>query len=149
MTVLGPGAGARLSALGSTYTTKADGALTHGAYTLVEEEFWGDSTPLHAHVSAEEAFYVLEGQVAVWLGSEEVVAGPGSFLLVPRNTPHGLRRLDDAPVRMLTLISPPGFERFFDEVVAAGEEALLDDPERLVALAEQYDTQILGDYPVG
>jgi mannose-6-phosphate isomerase-like protein (cupin superfamily) len=147
MPVLGPGDGPRLTALGSTYTTKAAGDDSAGAYWLVEEEFWGDSTPLHAHPAAEEAFYVLNGQVAVWLGGGETVAGAGAFLLVPRGEPHGLRRLSDEPVRMLTLASPAGMEHFFAAVVREGEEALLADPDRLVELAAAHGTEILGDYP--
>ncbi len=148
MPVLGPGDGSRLTALGSTYTTKADGVLSRGAYWLVEEEFWGESTPLHTHVGAEEAFYVLSGRAAVWVDGDETVAGPGTFLLVPRGTPHGLRRLSDEAVRMVTLVSPAGLERFFEAVVQQGEEELLADPERLVALAAEHGTDIVGDYPV-
>lgn len=143
-----PGQGARVTALGSTYTAKAGAEQTNGAYSLVEEEFWGSTTPLHVHVDAEESFYVLSGEVAVWLDDRERVAGAGSFLVVPRGAAHALRRVSDEPVRMLTLISPPGFERFFDEVAAAGEQALLDDPERLAALAAAHGTEVLGDYPM-
>jgi mannose-6-phosphate isomerase-like protein (cupin superfamily) len=149
MTLVGPSEGARMTALGSTYTTKADPAATHGAYWLVEEEFWGDSTPLHSHTGAEESFYVLSGRAAVWLDGAETEAGAGSFLLVPRGTPHALRRLSDDPVRMLTVVSPAGMERFFEAVVREGEEALLADPARLVALAEAHGTEILGDHPLG
>ncbi len=147
MTVLGSGAGARITALGSTYTTKAQGSDTSGAYVLVEEEFWGEPTPLHTHTDAEEAFYVLSGRAAVWMGDEEFEAHPGAFLLVPRGTRHALRRLTDEPVRMLTLLSPPGLERFFEEVVRQGEDDLLADPERLVGLAAEHGTEILGDPP--
>ena len=48
---------------------------------------------------------------------------------------------------MLTLISPPGLERFFEAVVQEGEEALLAEPERLLQLAAAYGTEIVGDYP--
>lgn len=147
MTLLGPGEGPRLTALGSTYTTKADDATTRGAYWLVEEEFWGRTTPLHAHTTADEAFYVLSGRAAVWLDGTETDAGAGSFLLVHRGRPHALRRISDEPVRMLTLVSPAGMERFFQAVVDAGEEALLADPERLVALAAAHGTEILGEHP--
>ncbi len=147
MSVLGPGEGARLTALGSTYTTKADSGASQGAYWLTEEEFWGDTTPLHAHTDAEEAFYVLSGEAGVWVDGQEQVAGPGSFILVPRGTPHALRRLSDEAVRMLTLVSPAGMERFFQAVVAEGEENLLADLDRLVALAEAHGTEILGDHP--
>ncbi|RZU30710.1 cupin domain-containing protein [Blastococcus saxobsidens] len=147
MTLLGPGDGTRLTALGSTYTTKADGAATRGAYWLVEEEFWGSTTPLHTHTTADEAFYVLAGRAAVWLDGGETEAGPGTFLLVPRGRPHALRRLTDEPVRMLTLVAPAGMEQFFQAVADAGEEELLADPERLVELAAEHGTEILGDHP--
>ena len=147
MPVWGPGEGPRLTALGSTYTTKADAAATGGAYWLVEEEFWGDTTPLHAHTGAEEAFYVVAGRAAVWMDGAEIEAGPGSFMLVPRGAPHALRRLGDDAVHMLTLVSPAGMERFFEAVVGQGEEELLADPERLVALAAEHGKEILGDYP--
>ena len=54
----------------------------------------------------------------------------------------------DEPVRMLTLVSPAGMESFFATVVHQGERELLADPDRLVELAAEHGTQILGDYPV-
>ncbi|RBY84985.1 cupin domain-containing protein [Blastococcus sp. TF02A-30] len=147
MAVVGPGQGARITALGSTYTTKADAATTRGAYWLVEEEFRAAATPLHAHVTADEAFYVLSGRAAVWLDDDEHEAGPGAFVLVHRGRPHALRRLSDEPVRMLTLVSPAGMEQFFQAVAAVGEEALLTHPDRLVTLAAEHGTEILGPHP--
>lgn len=141
------GDGPSLTALGSTYRTLADGAATAGAYTLLEEEFFSDSTPLHRHVEAEEAFYVLDGELEAWVEGSTTTATPGDFLLVPRGAAHGLRRLSAEPVRLLTLCSPPGFERVFEAVVDAGEEEVLADPDRLVALAARHGTEVLGDYP--
>ena len=48
---------------------------------------------------------------------------------------------------MLTLVSPAGLQLFFEAVVRAGEEELLVQPERLVALAAEFGSEILGDYP--
>ena len=145
--LLGPGQGRELTSLGSTYMTKTDGSHVAGAYSLTEESFFADTTPLHTHVDAEEAFYVLAGEVEAWIDGATSSAGPGSFLVVPRGVAHGLRRLSDEPVRMLTLISPPGFEKVFEAVVEEGEATLLEDPERLVALAARFGTEIVGDYP--
>ena len=143
----GPGDGREITALGSTYVTKTDGTHVSGAYSLCEETFWADTTPLHSHVDAEEAFYVMAGDVEAWIDGVTHTAGPGAFLVVPRGVPHGLRRLSTAPVRMLTVISPPGFEKLFEAVVARGEERLLADPDQLVELAARYGTEVLGDYP--
>lgn len=51
------------------------------------------------------------------------------------------------PVGMVTIVSPPGFERIFAAVAAFGEEDLFADPERLANLAAEYGTEVLGDYP--
>ena len=91
---------------------------------------------------------MLAGEVEVWIDGRSSPAGPGSFLVVPRGKPHGLRRLTADPVRMLTLISPPGFEKLFDAVVERGEDALLDEPDELVQLAAEFGTEIVGEYPL-
>ena len=145
--LVGPSEGSMISALGSTYTTKTDGAATRGAYSLVEEVLWGDPTPLHVHTREEEAFYVLSGRLAVWVDGTERVAAPGTFFVIPRGAPHAARRIDDEPPRMLTLVSPAGLQRFFEAVVREGEEELLGQPERLMALAAEFGSEILGDYP--
>lgn len=142
-----PGDGPQVTALGSTYVTKTNGTHVAGAYSLTEEAFWSDTTPLHRHVDAEEAFYVLAGEVEAWIDGGIHAAGPGTFLVVPRGVPHGLRRLSSQPARMLTIISPPGFEKVFEAVAERGEDELLADPKQLIELAARYGTEVLGDYP--
>lgn len=141
------GGGTEVTALGSTYRTKTDGTEVAGAYALLEERFWAETTPLHRHLDAEESFYVLDGEVEVWIDGVTTTASRGAFLVVPRGVSHGLRRVSEEPVRMLTLVSPPGFEKVFAAVVEQGEEELLAAPERLVELAARYGTEVLGDYP--
>jgi len=69
---------------------------------------------LEAHVHAEEddAFYILEGELTFVVGDdeEEVVAGPGTFVLVPPGVRHGFSNHADTPVRMLNLHAPAGFD---------------------------------------
>ena len=115
-----PDDGEKVTALGSTYRVKTNGSHVAMAYSVMEEEFWGDTTPLHNHPDAEEAFYVLGGQVEVWAEGAVSTASAGAFIVVPRGATHGLRRLSDEHVRMLTLISPPGFEKLFAVVAEAG-----------------------------
>jgi hypothetical protein len=54
--------------------------------------------------------------------------------------------MTDEPVRMLTVVSPPGLQRFFESVVCEGEE-LLAHPERLAVLAAEFGSEILWHYP--
>jgi mannose-6-phosphate isomerase-like protein (cupin superfamily) len=127
-----------LTVLGSTYRFLADAESTRGGYSLAEETFFGDPPPLHVHECEEESFYVLSGSGIVVVGDTEHHAEPGAFVLVPRGVPHTLRRTGPEPLRMLTLLSPAGFERFFAEVAATpgGEEAL--DEDALVDLAARH-----------
>ncbi len=147
MLQLGAGQGVTVTALGSTYVTKTDGSHVLGAYSLLEEAFWADDTPLHRHVGAEESFYVLSGEIEVWTEDSVSQASAGAFIVVPRGAAHALRRLSSKPVSMLTIVSPPGFEAIFRAVADEGEEQLLADPQRLVDLAARYGTEVLGDYP--
>jgi quercetin dioxygenase-like cupin family protein len=66
----------------------------------------------HVHPDEDDAFYVLEGELTFLLGEEglEVLAGPGTFVLVPPGTRHGFTNRTDAPVRMLNIHAPAGFD---------------------------------------
>src|ERR1700750_64042 len=99
---------------------KAGAEHTGGAYGLVDS--WvraGASPPLHVHHREDEAFYVLEGQVRFHCDGNDVMAGPGSFVFLPRGVPHTFHVEGDDDAHLLTLISPGGGERFF---VDAGRE---------------------------
>ena len=39
--------------------------------------------------------------------------GPGSFVLIPRGTPHAQGNLTDNPARFITTVTPGGIEEFF------------------------------------
>lgn len=113
--VLGPREGQGIWQLGNEFSVKATGEQTAGAYTLLEQSCAGAPPPLHVHDDEEEAFYVLDGSLDVHIGDEVVEATAGSFCLVPRGTVHSFRSTSETPARMLVLLSPPGFERFFEE----------------------------------
>jgi mannose-6-phosphate isomerase-like protein (cupin superfamily) len=46
-----------------------------------------------------------------FFGTEEVDATPGTFVLAPSGIEHGFRNDRDAPVRMLNIHAPAGFDR--------------------------------------
>jgi hypothetical protein len=71
------------------------------------------------------------------LGDEVVEAGPGDLVLKPRNQWHTFWNAGDEPCRILEILSPAGFERFFQELDAMGG-AIEADPEELAALGARY-----------
>jgi len=129
---------------------KATAADTGGAYGLVES--WvraGSSPPLHVHHREDEAFYVLEGQVRFHADGRDILAGPGSFVFLPRDVPHTFVVEGDREARVLTLMTPGGGEGFFvDAGRPAGGPGLPPAGPPDVALqarvAPTYAAEILG-----
>jgi mannose-6-phosphate isomerase-like protein (cupin superfamily) len=151
-TVVAAGGGRPIWQLGNDLWVKADGGDTRGAYALLEQTCAGAPPPLHVHEREEEAFYVLEGSLELHVGDSVTEAGPGSFCLVPRGTPHTFRSRGDDPARLLVILSPPGFERFFDDCEHAfPREGGMPHPEEagaaLGAMAGDHALRIVGPPP--
>ena len=64
-------------------------------------------------------------------------ADPGDFVFTPRNQWHTFWNAGDTECRILEIISPSGFEHFFDELAELlGRDAT---PPEIEALAARYD----------
>ena len=146
MVARGPGEGYRLEAFGNIHFNKAVDADTGGAWTLVEQHVTGANPPLHQHEREDEAFYVLQGEVRIWVGDVVTDAEAGGFVLAPRGVPHTFARQPGNDLKMLLMISPAGLERFFDEVSDLSD-AEQQDPSVLSVLAARYGVQVLGPPP--
>ena len=99
---------AELRWMGETFAYfLADGDQTGGAFALVDEQAKrGDSVPLHRHDEDMESFYVLEGEVTLFIGDAAGVrVGAGSFAHVPGGTVHGFR-IESETARYLILTTP-------------------------------------------
>jgi mannose-6-phosphate isomerase-like protein (cupin superfamily) len=68
--------------------------------------------PAHEHTGEDDSFYVLDGELVFLLGEdEEVVAGPGTFVLVPPGVRHTWTNRSGAVARLLNVHAPAGFDR--------------------------------------
>jgi mannose-6-phosphate isomerase-like protein (cupin superfamily) len=65
----------------------------------------------HIHAEEDDSFYILEGEMTFVHGDEEVIAGPGTFVLVPPGLEHGFRNDGDVNVRMINVHAPGGFDQ--------------------------------------
>jgi quercetin dioxygenase-like cupin family protein len=98
----------------------------------------GRQPPLHVHREDGESWYVLEGELTVWIGERVHAISPGEFRLAPPKVPHTLRAGPDG-ARYLLIVGGR-FEAFVRAVAALGEP----DPERLTAVAAEHGIDILG-----
>src|SRR4051794_40983367 len=104
--------------------------------------------PLHHH-AFDEAFYVLSGELTFQLGDALARAGAGTFAFAPGGMQHTLANLGPTEARYLLLITPGGFERYFDPgagtapipetIVVGGRLAERDDLESARSLAPAGD----------
>ena len=103
------------------------------------------AAPLHRHGREDEISYVIEGTFRIWRGDEVLDVSQGGIALLPRHQIHTFKNIGTGPGRLLTVIQPAGFERFF-EVVA--ERRLRDeDMEEIAIVAAEFGLEILGPPP--
>ena len=118
LTIVRPGEG-RTGGLapGVGVVFKIDGEDTGGALSIVEHPFAvGALVPPHVHTLEDEYSIVLEGKIGFRSNDQEVVLGPGGYIVKPRGEVHAMWNAGKTPARMIEVISPGGFERFFREL---------------------------------
>jgi len=138
--VLGPedGKAGSLGSIGARFMI--GGEDTGETFSLVEHPMPPRrlAAPLHRHANEDEYSYVLEGRVGALLGDEVVYGEPGDLIFKPRNQWHTFWNAGDEPARLLEIISPAGFERFFEELVDLPQDGGPPDPAKLAAIAAPY-----------
>ena len=135
---------------GAPILIRSTGATTNGGYFLSES--WdmppGFGSPYHVHHREDEAFYVLEGEMAFVCGGKWMRGGPGTYVFGPREIPHGFKVVGDKPARMLLMCAPGGFEGFVHDL-----KCDLDSPPsppemaKVIEAAARYGVDILGPLP--
>ena len=120
-----------------------DGAASGGGFSLVEHSMSPRAlgAPMHRHAHEDEYSYVTEGRIGALLGEHVVEAGPGALIFKPRNQWHTFWNAGDEPARILEIISPGGFERYFTELLALGGSRAAP-PDALRALGQQYSLEV-------
>jgi quercetin dioxygenase-like cupin family protein len=117
---------------------KIGGADTGGALSIVEHPFAvGALVPPHVHHLEDEYSIVLEGEIGFRSEDREVVLGAGGYIIKPRGEVHAMWNAGSTRARMIEIISPAGFERFFEELsemTAVGRP----DPADIAALGQRY-----------
>ena len=83
----------------------------------------GAAPPAHVHHRHVEAFWVLEGELALTVAGDELQAGPGTWVLVPPGLPHTFAVTGAGAARFLDLHAPScGFGGFLRALHAARDE---------------------------
>ncbi len=129
---------------------KATAEDTGGLLTIIEvTEPPGAEAPLHVHHREDEGFWILEGDVTLYVGDEKIDASAGDFAWGPRDVPH---RYSVGPTgcRMLFICTPGGFEGLVRDMSVPAETRTLPpasdeepDMEMVAAVAQKYGAELL------
>ena len=141
---------------GSQLEYKVLGEETNGAYALLEGTVPPGNSRIepHVHHNEEEAFYVLEGEALLQLGTRSVRATAGTFVLIPRGVVHSHRNVGTGPLRWLMLFSPPQMAHYFEERTVLVQSLPTPtgpvdyaglDKQRHAALARKYHMEFVED----
>ena len=141
LTIVQPGQG-RVGDLGGIGVVfKLWGEETNGQVAVVEHPFAvGALVSPHLHTREDEYSIVTEGAIGFRSGDREAVLEAGGYITKPRGELHAMWNAGSTPARMIEIISPAGFERFFRDVadlLETGPPSMQD----IAAIASNYGLQ--------
>ena len=141
--------------LGAVISIVADSTTTEGVLTVTEI----DAPPnyennLHTHPPSE-LFYVLNGEMTLYVDRQPHHLTPGMTGFVPANRPHGFRVVGVDPLHVLSIFAPAGMAEFFREVGTLVETREIPeyhgptegDLERMASASPKYDMKRFGPLP--
>jgi mannose-6-phosphate isomerase-like protein (cupin superfamily) len=146
--IVPPGGGRRLDLGNFQAEVLATSVQTDGDFSLLQTQSEPPQfgPPLHLHRDAAEAFYVLEGEYLMFIEEEQTHCPPGTFVYVPRATPHTFKVVSSGPGKKLNLFSPAAMTQFFEELASA-EGAGSATPKLLDEIAARSHMEVLGPVP--
>jgi quercetin dioxygenase-like cupin family protein len=102
--------------------------------------------PPHTHADVDEYSYILEGEIGARIGDRVISASKGTYVLKPRGIMHTFWNATDRPARLLEILSPAKFERFFEEMGDLMKIGGPDLPQQLGARAAAHNTIMSMDW---
>lgn len=95
----------------------------------------------HVHRHRDEFFYVVRGELEIFLSDEVQAVGAGGTVFVPRGTAHSFANTSQKPAEMLAVWVPGDIEGMYQEWAEAFPLGAPFDQERFVEIWRRYDTE--------
>lgn len=149
LVVVNPDDGLKVDIGGLGVDFKVWGEATAGGLSIVEHPMEPRRlVPPHVHATEDELSYVLEGTFGARVGDQVTSVGPGSYIYKPKGVPHTFWNATDRPARLIEIIWPAGFERFFESLaeIARTAEGPDDFDRRRAELGTRYNLAFVADW---
>ncbi len=112
------------------------GPMSHGTSSvLIHTAGPGDGPPPHSHANEDETFTVLEGEFELLVEGQWVKLPVGEVAFAPRGGVHTFRNSGTTTGRILTFVSPGGFENYLEEI---GPLSPATDMEKIIEISTRY-----------
>lgn len=141
--VVGTNEGAAWNVMGTQMFCKIRSEETGGAYSMLENIVAPQQgPPPHIHADEDEIFLVIEGEFEITCGERTFVARKGDVAVLPRRVPHAFRNIGEADGKLWVMITPGGFEKFFEEV-SREITTMPPDVEKIESIAGKHNLKFL------
>ncbi|HEX6347989.1 MAG TPA: cupin domain-containing protein [Candidatus Dormibacteraeota bacterium] len=119
------------------------GEDSEGGFALVEHPLRPRAlaAPLHRHSREDEYSFILRGRVGALLGDQVVYGGAGDLIYKPRGQWHTFWNAGDEEASLLEIISPAGFEKYFEELTSMFPGGK-PEPSRIAPVARRYGLEL-------
>ena len=110
----------------------------------------GSSPPLHVHDKLDDTWYILNGQMVVRCGDDELVVGAGHWVSMPRGVPHTFRVVGDCEARILLVHDNASFRDLIRDVSSPATAWVVPTQphfppmDELARIAASYDLRPVG-----
>jgi quercetin dioxygenase-like cupin family protein len=137
--------------LGELAIIHTTGEETNGRYAMVELYATKEGeAPWHVHHREDEGFFIIDGEMTVYVGDKVMKGKPGDFILAPKDVPHMYTVDTPGHVRVLMMFSPAGFEDFVratsvraTSLFPPPPETINIDFEQIMKVAEQFGAEFV------
>ncbi len=123
-----------LDGIGSILVSGED---TNGEFCVVHCSAKKDAgPPTHIHENEDESFYILDGEMTVFVGDKMLSAKAGDYVFLPRGISHTFK-VTSNEAKFLVTAYPAGFDSFVKEICVPYKEGV-KLPEFSPELAKQF-----------
>lgn len=137
--------------LGELAIIHITGKETGGRYAMVELYATKEGeAPWHIHHREDEAFYIIEGEMTVYVGDKALKGKAGDFIFAPKDIPHMYTVDVPGHARILMIFSPAGFEDFVratsvpaTSLIPPPPETVNIDYDKVVHLAKEFGAEFV------
>jgi quercetin dioxygenase-like cupin family protein len=129
---------------GRPTTFKLTSDETGGSAAVFEESVpVGAGTPLHIHHAGDEIIHLLSGELTLKLGSRTTSITGGTWVFIPRRTPHAWRNSGTGTARASFVFTPAESAKFFEQLRLLAQPIPSIPTEVLGDLCQRYGYELV------